>query len=170
MRCECCGCEITESYICPKCGFEHVGIIGENSNINEINAEEYREELVSYITDISVVLLEYSVIDNRYVETGRSLLKISDGIDAYKRIEWAGAKIGKNQPGDNIEKATLTVSYKYKGVEKKVDVSGFTRPAKSNNFWDIGVKIDDRLNLSLFLDNNCGGFNESSKTKLKIIG
>ena len=167
VKCNCCGTEIKSGNICKNCDFERVNVLGGSDDINEKNAEEYRQELLKSITDISVVKMVYGVKDDKFVETGKASLKIADGVACYGKVAWAGAEICKNQPGDNIEGLSLSVSYKFKGAEKSVTVSDFKRPAADNNFWDIGVKIDNKLNLSVFLGNSTNS-TESSKAKLKL--
>jgi hypothetical protein len=132
---------------CVYCGMPVIiDIDGTAADKIEAEAAKYRSGLVSKITGISTAAFSYAVKDNQFVDNGEITIPIADGTKCFKHPIWAG-KDFVQAPGQG--KQRLTIEYKFGG--KPQSLSCEINTPKTEDFWKIGVMLDERLRLNVYI-------------------
>ena len=147
--CLCCRKPLTRQ-TCDYCGFVDVEVLSEDAETflaQEIR--EYAESLASDITEISVnsAVYEWKEETSRLEMTSRKIeTKIADGAECFAVRKWGGQDYGQQLSGKRIK---LELSYRYMGKKKQLTCTVPT--ARCDDFWRVGVKIDNQLQLKVYL-------------------
>lgn len=134
---------------CGYCGFREIIDMDDSSTELISNlAEAHREKLSGSLTDISVMVYEYSWDQTALgLEKQRKVLrKLVDGKAGYPQMVWGDIKLGQQEPGQPIP---LQLSYQVNGRTKELQTS--VTPVQCRDFWKLGVQIDRTLHLKVFL-------------------
>lgn len=154
--CKVCGTEI-KSGTCPYCGFENIVILGvsDDSKMNEY-ANAYKSKLINGIKNISVKTYKYDWNNSNtdIEEKSTTKFRLCDGVDCFDKVYKCPEKFGQN-PADTVEERTMYISYEIDGKEKTTSVT--LKPVKCPDHWELGIKIDSNLKLSVYVgvDGTC---------------
>lgn len=146
--CQCCGMERTGSR-CGYCGFrEVIDIDGSSTELINSLAEVHRAKLAESITDISVMVYEYSWNQTSLgLEQQRIISRrLTDGKNCYPQMVWGKVKLGQQEPGQQFP---LQLSYRINGTTKELQIP--MTPVRCKDFWKLGIQIDRTLHLRIFL-------------------
>lgn len=146
--CQCCGAELTGSR-CAYCGFvEIIDMDGTGNEVVQNMAAVHKKNLVAAITDISIVSYSYkwNEAKSRLELDKKETLKLADGNDCYPGMLWTAQSFGQLAAGKDL---TLDISYRFRGVQKQVSCTVPT--VQSDDFWQVGLLIDQNLKLKVFL-------------------
>jgi len=154
-KCACCGYDDI-SYKCSICGFLNVPVAVNDGGYetakdkvdNYKRTEEYRENVLSHITDISFFYYEYGFRDNEF-----KLLQKKEYCMAKTAEECSKGVIISDidfaKPVKNGSEIKLNVGYRFAGSEKSASFS-FESPV-SRDFLKIGLCIDNNMNMTACL-------------------
>jgi hypothetical protein len=116
---------------------------GENFALQE--AGKFRDKLVARISAISVEVFNYAFMGGKVADGGRNTIPLADGKDCFKKVFWHGQDFVQANQG----KWQMTIRYKVDGKDKSVSVDIAT--PKTEDFWKLGVMLDEHLRLNIFL-------------------
>jgi hypothetical protein len=116
---------------------------GENVAIQK--AGEFRDKLVARISAISVEVFNYAFKDGKVADSGRNTIPLADGKDCFKKEFWHRQDFVQASQG----KKQMTIRYRVDGKDKSVSVDIDT--PKIEDFWKLGVKLDECLRLNIFV-------------------
>lgn len=165
--CKVCKTEI-KSGICPYCGFENIVILGasNDSKMGEY-VNSYKGNLINNIKNISVKTYTYdwNSTNTDIEEKSIGKYRLCDGTDCFGKIYKCPERFAQN-PAETVEERTMYISYELKGVEKTVPIT--LKPVKCPDHWELGLKIDENLRLSVYVgvDGNCA---EKNGVSLQLI-
>jgi hypothetical protein len=117
---------------------------GENFALQE--AGKFRDKLVARISAISVEVFGYTFKDGKVAGGGRNNILLADGKDCFKKVFWHGQDFVQVP---NQGKRQMTIRYKADGKDKNVSVDIDT--PKTEDFWKLGVMLDEHLRLNIFV-------------------
>lgn len=76
----------------------------------------------------------------------KSEQRLANGIECYPVIKWTNNIFGQLPVGKDI---ALKLSYKFKGVKRQISCAVPT--VQCEDFWKLGIIIDQSLKLKVFL-------------------
>lgn len=146
--CQCCGGEM-QGNRCPYCGFvEIIDLDSSGTKFVKSMAASHKEQLVAAITDLSIISYRYkwNPAKSRLEMSKKEELKLADGAECYPSMRWTSQNFGQMPAGKDI---TLDISYKFKGKKKQLSCTLPT--VQCNDFWKVGMVIDQALKLRVFV-------------------
>lgn len=146
--CQCCGGEL-QSNRCSYCGFvEIIDLDSSGTEFVKNMAASHKKKLVAAITDLSVISYRYkwNPAKSRLEMSKKEQLKLVDGVECYPGMRWTTQDFGQMPAGKDI---TLDISYKFNGKIKQLSCTLST--VQCDDFWKIGMVIDQSLKLRVFL-------------------
>lgn len=146
--CQCCGTKMNTSK-CNYCGFvEIIDMDGSGTELVQSMAANHKKNIVGAITDLCVVSYSYkwNEAKSRLEMDKKEELKLADGVDCYPGMKWTSQAFGQLPAGKDI---TLEISYKFRGAKKKLSCTIPT--VQCDDFWKVGMVIDQSLKLKIFL-------------------
>lgn len=149
-RCICCGTATEGRSFCPYCGFvQVVSMDTEGDKYNEKIKKEHRQEVIDALKNFSVVSYRYkwNAGASRLDLDTEERVKIADGKECDGNVRWAKETFGQSLAEDKPIK--LTIHYTCDGKKKQVTCS--LKPVQCNDFWKLGVMIDQNLRLVVCL-------------------
>jgi hypothetical protein len=120
----------------------------DGSGFDRKEAEKHQHILISRISDISVLVFSYAIKNNQLADTGKKPIPIARGVDCFNRILWT-KEVFVQVP--NQGKRSLTLCYDFGGNQQNVSFD--IDPPKTDDFWKLGVLLDDRLRLNVYIGN-----------------
>jgi len=156
-RCLCCGTVTEGRSFCPYCGFvQVVSMDSAGEQYNDAIRKEHRNEVVSLLKNFSISSYYYRWNEaTSQLELDKSeTVKLADGKDCDNRIFWSSQTFGQNRP-ENGQPMKLTLNYTFDSNRRQVTCQ--IKPVQCDDFWKIGVMIDQNLRLVVCLGNekNC---------------
>ncbi len=149
-KCACCRNSI-ESQFCGYCGFMNIAALDQAAEQETAEeAEKWRRELLSRLTDFSVTAYEYGWIEkeSEFSLVNENVCILANASQCDGTVFWADSRF--RQPPENGRKAvTMELAYRFNGREKKLKCE--IVPAECDGFWRIGLEITERLQLVIFL-------------------
>lgn len=148
-KCKVCTRDIIGSK-CGYCNYTNVEVLDNSGSEVELErTANYKAELLTRITDFSINAYTYkwNPITSK-LDSGRACIKIADTIKCFDEIMWSTESFGQNLDEKQQERP-VTISYKFDGKEKELNVK--LRLIKCNDFWKLGVMINQDLTVSFSL-------------------
>ena len=150
ILCACCHHKIDfNSFpVCDRCGYLNMAIVGD-SNVSDEAALSYRRNLLSKLTDISVVGYQYGWKENtqKYELLSTKSRKIADGIECEGRIMWSDLDYGQWYD-EKKKEVDVEISFSVEG--KAHTVKHTFKPVKSTSFWHVGAMVTEDMNLVIY--------------------
>ena len=146
--CQCCGAQMNTTR-CDYCGFvEIIDMDGSGTELVNSMAASHKQNIVAAITELSVVSYSYrwNEAKSRLEMDKKEEIKLADGVECYPGLKWTSQNFGQMSAGQEI---TLELTYKFKGRKKKLSCTIPT--VQCEDFWKLGMVIDQNLKLKLFL-------------------
>ncbi|MDR1537127.1 MAG: hypothetical protein LBU32_03870 [Clostridiales bacterium] len=143
MRCLCCGQDINNESRCHYCGLAVVINLDE-FGIAQSLADAHKKRLLSFISEISVLVLDYVNLEGEIQALPERWAKIADASDCLNRIVWCDERFAQ------FEGQHLKLSVYYRGPLRKESTLFIKRP-NTGDFWKVGIMITDSLKLRVFL-------------------
>lgn len=148
--CPCCGRRVEGDY-CGFCGFHVAGILGIRSQDRvDAIATAHREAFLRDLTDIAIVNYHYrwNPDSSRLEMYHADERRLANGTDCHPGIFWSDPLFGQLDT-DDYPTLELMLSYRWDGQRKTLRVPVPT--VRTDNFWRVGLLIDDQLRLRVFL-------------------
>lgn len=146
--CQSCGAEMIGSK-CGYCGFREIIDMDESgTDLLRTMVESHKKKLAESITDISVVTYAYRWNQEKYglEQVKKEMTRLADGKDCYPNVHWTAQPFGQVNAGQNLK---IELSYKVCGKQKQLICE--IPAAVCNDFWKIGLLIDETLHLQVYL-------------------
>ena len=146
--CQCCGTKMNTSK-CDYCGFvEIIDMDGSGTELVQSLAATHKRNILGAITDICVLsyIYKWNEAKSRLEMVKKEELKLADGTDCYQRIRRSHYSFGQIPAGQDM---SIELHYKYGGEKKSLICTVPT--VQCDDFWKLGVQIDEQLRLKLYL-------------------
>ena len=144
-KCLCCGRELSTSR-CAYCGLREVIALDDSGlRKSQIDADAYKESLISKITDIRLQAYEY---DDNLNYKGTSAVRIADGKTCFGRyVSCAETFQGVDNAAVIAKPRVITLLYKFDGKERKTTCT--IRLPKCKDNWTFEAKLCENPTFSI---------------------
>lgn len=151
IPCACCGRAVDMDTFptCGYCGYINIAVVGNTTRYDE-TIRTHRMAVVAKLTGISVVAYQYGWIEGeqRYGLLEKRELMLADGPACDRTVYWTGQSFGQG-PGEGGERLPIEIGYNYDGSRRRVTQE--LQPPASDTYWDIGLEINEHLELVIHL-------------------
>lgn len=166
MNCRVCSTELEQKYSrCPYCGYDNRPIL----TVSSEDSSDHRRELLSKISAFSIKICKYRWNEQKrsfgMLETVELFDKNLTGNDYYKDVKVSDIEIAQIGVGKTKK---LEIEYNYDGKPQKAAFE--ITPVQSGSPWRIGLLIDERLRLSVFIGDLYSGKSVLNRDFVKVDG
>ena len=148
--CRCCSHPLT-GQDCSFCGFPMAGSLNDAMLTDEMRrVRQFRSGLIRGMTDFSVDVFRFNwnAAGSSFDEKGTSSIKIADGADCYGKTVWSEERFAQS-PEEKIP--PLTLHMHFRNGQTVVPFSVPIQPVRCDDFWRIGIRLNNDMSLSVFL-------------------
>ena len=165
--CEVCkGKFIKESRKCSNCGYLNSDILDFEEKHKIIN--DYKQKLIDQLNSFNVIIKHNKWNKKTEKFDAQEEKLFSNDLtysELFNKIVWSDKEKALAHI-DTSEKLKVKVYYNFGENQKNISIE--FEPIKLDDFWQLGLKIDDNFNLIGFLG-NADNNNESNYVKLKMV-
>ena len=150
--CLVCGRDISGCEYCSYCGHMVVRDT-DGSGYAQEDADTYKKNLLSNLTRFGIDIYQYNIISQgsipQLVADGTKRANLGDAEKCYQNIVWLDSKGSLAKHDSSASGCDVVVHYRNGKKQRQVKLA--VPLIKTNDFWNFGIMIDERLSLRAYI-------------------